>query len=70
MALINGYKYDYEGMLTAIDTLNDSHKLPVEGGVTMFSEESFTKLNEIEYFIAYDKEWTSVLGEPIEVDKN
>ena len=67
MALINGYKYDYAGMLTAIETLNDFHGLPVEGGVTKFSEESFTMLNEEEYFIEYDAEWTSILGEPIEV---
>lgn len=70
MAFINGYKYSYEGVLTAIDTLNNFNKLPVDNGVTKFSEESFRKLNENEYFIAYDKDWTSILGEPIEVEIN
>lgn len=64
---MEGYKFTKEGLEQAIKDLNDYHGLPVEGGVTKFSEESFTMLNEEEYFIAYDAEWTSILGEPIEV---
>jgi hypothetical protein len=67
---MEGYKFTKEGLEKAVKDLNEYHGLPVKGGVTKFSEESFTKLNENEYFIAYDKDWTSILGEPIEVEIN
>lgn len=67
---MEGYKFTKEELEQAIKDLNDYHGLPVKGGVTMYSEESFIKLSEDEYIIAYDKEWTSVLGEPIKIEIN
>lgn len=63
------YSYDYQGMLNAIIILNEYHGLPKEGCLTQFSESSFT-LHNGSYIIAYDEFWTSILGEPTEIEIN
>ncbi len=68
MALINVHIFTYAEMLNAIKSLNEFHGLPVEGGVSMFSEDSFTQLSEDQYYIHHSDEWTSVLGTPTNVD--
>lgn len=67
MALINAYIYDYLGAINAINILNDHHGLPVSGGITQFSIDSFTELNG-QYYIPYDDEWTSILGTPTQIN--
>lgn len=69
MALFNGYKFETKQIADeAMDYLNAHHVLPVSGGVTKFGENSYTQHPDGFYYIAYDAEWTSCLGEPIEIE--
>ena len=51
----------------AMELLNVEHGLPVEDGITKFDNSSYQQHEDGYYFIAYDAEWTSCLGEPIEI---
>ena len=69
MAFINAYKFDTKLIADqAMSYLNTHHSLPVNGGVTMFSEVSYTQHEDGFYYIVFDSEWTSPLGEPIEIE--
>lgn len=69
MGLIKGYKFDTKQIADeAIGYLNKHHGLPVKGGVTKFDSGSYLHHPDGFYYIAYDAEWTSVLGEPIEIE--
>lgn len=69
MEFINGYKFNTKQIADdAMNYLNTHHGLPVKGGVTRFDETSYTQHPDGFYYIAYDAEWTSVLGEPIEIE--
>lgn len=52
----------------AMDYLNTHHGLPVPNGVTKFDESSYKQHPDGFYYIEFDAEWTSVLGEPIEIE--
>jgi hypothetical protein len=52
----------------AMAYLNQIYGLPVEGGISNFDETSYVQHPDGFYYIAYDEEWTSVLGEPIEIE--
>jgi hypothetical protein len=62
---MNGFKYTIEEVEDAVKTLNEHHGLPVEGGVTQFTIDSFIEF-EGDYCIEFS-EWTEILGEPIEI---
>lgn len=65
---INGYKFITKQIADeAIVYLNTHHGLPVKNGVTKFTEASYKQHDGGFYYIAYDAEWTSCLGEPIEI---
>lgn len=69
MAFINGYKFETKLMAEqAMSYLNTHHGLPVNGGVTIFNENSYLQHADGFYYIVYDLEWTSPLGEPIEIE--
>ena len=70
MQFINGYKFDTKQIADeAMGYLNVHHGLPSKnGGSSYFSEDSYTQHPDGFYYIAYDAEWTSVLGEPIEIE--
>jgi hypothetical protein len=69
MEYINGYKFDTKQIANeAMSYLNTHHGLPVNGGVTMFGEVSYVQHPDGFYYIAYDKEWTLPLGEPVEIE--
>lgn len=69
MQYINGYKFDTKKIANeAMSYLNTHHGLPVNGGVTKFDETSYVQHPDGFYYIAYDEEWTSALGEPIEIE--
>ena len=69
MAFINAYKFDTKLMADqAISYLNTHHGLPVKGGVTIFNENSYTQHADGFYYIAFDTEWTSILGEPVSIE--
>ena len=69
MALFKVYKFNTKQIANeAMGYLNIHHGLPVKGGVTKFDENSYTQHADGYYYIAYDAEWTSVLGEPIEIE--
>lgn len=69
MGLINGYKFETKQIADeAMGYLNTHHGLPVNGGVTKFDENSYTQHPNGFYYIAYNAEWTSCLGEPIEIE--
>jgi hypothetical protein len=71
MAFINGYRFNTKQIVNeAMGYLNTHHGLPVKGGVTEFDESSYTQHVDGYYYIAYDDEWTSILGEPIEIEIN
>jgi hypothetical protein len=68
---ISGYKFDSKLMADqAMNYLNTHHGLPTKNGVTKFSEVSYTQHAEGFYCIAFDTEWTSPLGEPVEIEIN
>lgn len=69
MGHIRGYKFDTKQIANnAMSYLNTHHGLPVNGGVTMFTEVSYTQHKDGFYYIVFDSEWTSPLGEPIEIE--
>jgi hypothetical protein len=69
MACINGYKFETKQIADeAIVYLNTHHGLPVKGGVTKFDSGSYFKHDDGFFYIPYDAEWTSCLGEPIEIE--
>jgi hypothetical protein len=71
MAFINAYKFATKLMADqAMSYLNTHHGLPTENGVTMFGEDSYSQHAEGFYYIAFDSEWTSPLGEPVEIEIN
>jgi len=71
MAFIKAYKFETKQVANeAMNYLNAHHGLPVNGGATKFDENSYTKHADGYYYIAYDVEWTSVLGQPIEITIN
>lgn len=51
----------------AMMLLNAEHGLPVKNGITKFNENTYQQHEDGYYYIAYDAEWTSCLGEPIEI---
>lgn len=66
-----GYKFSTKQIADeAMNYLNTHHGLPVQDGVTKFDENSYNQHSDGFYYIAYDVEWTSVLGEPIEITIN
>ena len=65
---ISGYKFATKLMADqAMSYLNTHHGLPTENGVTMFGEDSYYRHADGFYYIAFDSEWTSALGDPIEI---
>jgi len=69
MGRINGYKFDTKQIADeAMAYLNTHHGLPVQGGETMFSASSYAQHEDGFYYIAFDSEWTSALGDPIEIE--
>lgn len=69
MQYINGYKFSTKQIADdAMGYLNAHHGLPVHGGVTKFDSNSYLQHLDGFYYIAYDAEWTSVLGEPTEIE--
>ena len=69
MELVKGYKFDTKQIADeAMSYLNTHYGLPVNGGVTKFDETSYIQHPDGFYYIAYDAEWTSCLGEPIEIE--
>lgn len=63
------YKFDSNLIADeAMKYLNTHHGLPVNGGVTKFDSSSYFKHIDGFYYIPFDAEWTSVLGEPIEIE--
>jgi hypothetical protein len=54
----------------AMNYLNVHHGLPVQGGLTKFDETSYKQHPNGYYYIVYSEKWTSVLGEPIEIELN
>ena len=56
------FKYTIEEVGNAVKTLNEHHGLPVEGGLTQFTIDSFIELDG-NYYIQFS-EWTEILGEP------
>jgi hypothetical protein len=69
MAFISGYKFDTKQIADeSMAYLNTHHGLPVPQGVTIFNESSYNQHIDGYYYIAYDIEWTSPLGEPIEIE--
>jgi hypothetical protein len=70
MVFISGYKFDTKQIANeAMAYLNIHHGLPVSKGVTIFNESSYAQHPDGFYYIAYDTEWTSPLGEPVEIKK-
>ena len=70
MAFINGYKFSTKQIADeAMAYLNTQHGLPApNGGTSLFGEDSYSQHPNGFYYIAFDAEWTSVLGEPIEIE--
>jgi len=69
MELINVYKFETKQIADeAMGYLNTHHGLPEKGCVTKFDETSYIQHPDGFYYIAYDAEWTSVLGKPIEIE--
>ena len=68
MARISGYKFETKLMADqAMSYLNKHHGLPTKNGITMFSDCSYSQHADGFYYIAFDSEWTSALGDPIEI---
>ena len=69
MERISGYKFDTKQIADkAMSYLNTHHSLPTENGITMFGKGSYSQHADGFYYIAFDSEWTSALGEPIEIE--
>ncbi len=68
MVHISGYQFETKHMADqAMSYLNTHHGLPTENGITMFGEGSYSQHADGFYYIAFDSEWTSALGDPIEI---
>lgn len=68
MAHISGYQFATKLMADqAMSYLNTHHGLPTKNGITMFGEGSYSQHTDGFYYIAFDSEWTSALGDPIEI---
>ena len=52
----------------AMAYLNQIHGLPVEGGISKFDETSYRYSPEGFYYIPFSAEWTSELGETVEIE--
>ena len=62
-----GYRFETKQIADeAMDYLNTHHGLPIEGGTSYFSENSYKLHTDNFYYIEYN-EYTSCLGEPIEI---
>lgn len=69
MERISGYKFATKLMADqAMSYLNTHHGLPTKNGITMFGEGSYSQHAEGFYYIAFDSEWTSALGDPLEIE--
>jgi hypothetical protein len=69
MPFISGYKFDTKKIADdAMTYLNTHHGLPVNGGLTKFDETSYNEHPNGYYYIINDTEWTSPLGEPIDIE--
>ena len=65
---MTGYKFDTKQIADqAMSYLNTHHGLPTKNGITMFGEGSYSQHVDVFYYIAFDSEWTSALGDPIEI---
>ena len=68
MGYISGYKFATKLMAEqAMSYLNTHHGLPTKSGITIFGEGSYVQHADGFYYIAFDNEWTSALGDPIEI---
>lgn len=66
--VFNGYRFDTKQIADdAMAYLNSHHELPTKNGLTKFDSNSYTQHADGFYYIAYDAEWTSILGEPTEI---
>ena len=69
MQYIKAYKFSTKQIADeAMSYLNTHHGLPTKNGITMFGEGSYSQHADGFYYIAFDSEWTSALGEPIEIE--
>ena len=69
MAFLKAYKFNTKQIADeAVSYLNTHHGLPVQGGETMFGVSNYTQHADGFYYISFDTEWTSPLGEPIEIE--
>ena len=69
MPFISGYKFNTKKIADdAMTFLNTHHGLPVPNGLTKFDETSYNQHSDGYYYIINDTEWTSPLGEPIEIE--
>ena len=63
------HKFDTKQIANdAMKCLNQIRGLPVPNGLTKFDERSYYTHPDGFYYMPYSEEWTSVLGEPIEID--
>lgn len=61
------YKFETKQIADeAMDYLNTHHGLPIVGGTSCFSQNSYKLHTDSFYYIEYN-EYTSCLGEPIEI---
>ena len=68
MASIKGYIFTTKEQANeAMDMLNAEHGLPVDGGLTKFDENSYQLHLDGFYYIAFDAEWTAILGKPADI---
>lgn len=66
---MQGYKYNtIQDVDNAVEALNTYHGLPINGAATQFSRSSFMLHADGYYYIAYDNEWTEILGTPTIID--
>lgn len=66
--LIKGYKFTTKEQANeAMELLNAEHGLPVDGGLTKFDENSYQLHPDGFYYIAYDAQWTAILGKPVDI---
>lgn len=68
MASIKGYKFTTKEQANeAMEMLNAEHGLPVDGGLTKFDENSYQLHSDGFYYIAFDAEWTAILGKTVDI---
>lgn len=69
MASIKGYRFETVQIADErMEFLNTHHGLPVPGGLTKFESGSYAEHADGFYYIPYDADWTSPLGEPIDIE--